>query len=113
MPSLRSEIDDVVGDLDDIEMVLDQENAVPGVDQAIERQQQPFDVSEVQPGCGFIQDVDSVPRSLERAQLSRDLDPLRLSTRERGRRLSECQVAESEVGKHLDLACDHRLGSEK
>jgi hypothetical protein len=32
MPSVRTEIDDVIGGLDDIEMVLDDDHRVAGID---------------------------------------------------------------------------------
>ncbi len=65
--------------LDDVEVVLDQQHRVAGVDQAVQRLQQPLDVGQVQPRRGLIEDVDGVFRALERAQLRRDLDALRLA----------------------------------
>ena len=46
-------------------------------------------------------------------ELGGDLDALRLAARERRRRLAEREVAEPEVGEHLDLAADRRLAGEE
>ena len=52
------EIDDVVGGLDDVEVVLDDEQRVPGLEQLPERRQQLGDVVEVQAGRRLVEDVE-------------------------------------------------------
>src|SRR6266852_1205895 len=47
---LGSEVDHVVGGLDDVEVMLDDENGVARVDQTIQHPEEPLDVVEVQPG---------------------------------------------------------------
>src|SRR5687768_857422 len=108
-----SEVDDVVRDLDHVEVVLDQQDGVAGIDKAIQRSKQPLDVGHVQSGGWLVEDVDGVLRALQRAQLGRDLDALRLSTRQRGRRLAERQVPEAKVGEDLDLPSNGWLGGEE
>ena len=78
------EIDHVIGGLHHIQMMLDQDNRVAGIDEPIQRFEQPFDVRKVQARCRLVEDVDRVFRSLQRAQLSRDLYSLRLTARKRG-----------------------------
>ena len=77
--ALGSEIDDMIGCLDHVEVVLDEQNGVSGVHETIERLQQPLDVGEMQSRRRLVEDVDGVLRPLQRAQLCRDLDPLRLA----------------------------------
>ena len=45
-----SQIDHVVGRLDDVHVMLDQQDSVAGIDQPVERLEEPFDVREVQAG---------------------------------------------------------------
>ena len=58
---------------------LEHVRKVVSIDQAVQRLQQPLDVGQVQPGGGLVQNVDRVLRSLQDAQLGRDLHPLRLA----------------------------------
>ena len=53
--ALRTQIDQPIRGADDIEVVLDHEQRVTCIDQPIERTQQLFDVVEVQPGGGLIE----------------------------------------------------------
>ena len=53
-----------------------------GIDEPVQRCQQTFDVREMQARRRFVEDVDGMFGALQRAQLGRDLDPLRLATRE-------------------------------
>src|SRR5262249_39413273 len=108
-----SEIDHVVGGLYYVEMVLDDDHGVPGVDEAIEALEQTFDVGQVQPGCRFIEDVERVLRALQFRQLSGDLDALRLAARESRGRLAESEIAEAEIVEHLDLLRDHGVSGEE
>src|SRR5882672_5844421 len=52
-----SHLDHPVGSLDDVEMVLDDEHGVAGVDEPIEHAAQRPDVVEVQPGRRLVEDV--------------------------------------------------------
>src|ERR1700735_2232985 len=53
-----AEVDDPVGGLDDVEVVLDDDDGVAGLDQAGQHAQELADVVEVQAGGGLVQDVD-------------------------------------------------------
>ena len=83
--SFGAEIDHVVGGLDDVHVVFDEQHRVPRVHQPVERGQQALDVGKVKSGGRLVQDVDRVTRTLQRAELGRDLDSLRFAARERGR----------------------------
>src|SRR2546425_8294892 len=96
----RSHFDHPVGPLDDVEMVLDHEHRVAGVDEAVEHAAQRPDVVEVQAGRRLGEDVELAPRAgfpARERQLAGDLQALRLAARERGRRLAEPQVAEPDL----------------
>ena len=57
--ALRPEVDDVVGGLDHVHVMLDQDHGVPGIDQAVERGEQALDVGEVEAGGRLVEDVDA------------------------------------------------------
>ena len=59
--ALRAEVDDPVGDLDHVEVVLDHDHRVAGVDQPREHLEQPLDVGEVKPGGRLVEDVQRPP----------------------------------------------------
>src|SRR5690349_12470160 len=103
----------MVGGLDDIEVMLDHEYGMAGVDQAVEALDQALDIGEVQPGCRLVEDVDGVLGALQFRELAGDFDALRFAARERRGRLSERQVAEAEVVEYLDAFADGRLAGEE
>jgi len=94
------EVDDVIGRLDDIQVVLDHHECVAGIEQLPERGEQLRDVVEVQPRGGLVQDIQQ-PLTAMRRQMRRDLDPLRLAAGQRGRRLAEAQIPESDLVQDL------------
>src|SRR5690606_3163897 len=59
---LRPQVDDPVGTLDDIEVVLDDQDGVAQIDEAVNDGQQLADVVKVQPGGRLVQDVERPPR---------------------------------------------------
>src|SRR5262245_45106705 len=113
MTSLGTEIDHVIRRLDHIHVMLDQEHGVPGIYELIEGSEQTLDIGQVQARGRLIEDVDGVLGALQRAQLRRDLDSLRLSPGQRRSRLSERQVAEPEIVEDLQLAEYGRLTGEE
>ena len=110
--ALGAEVDDPVGRLDDVEVVLDHEHRVAGVDQALQHAEQPAHVFEVEAGGGLVEDVDrAAGRAL--AELGRQLHPLRLAARQRRRGLAEPHVAEPDVDQRLQVPGDRRLVGEE
>ena len=74
-----SQIDDPVGRLDDIEVVLDHDHCVAGIDQALENLEKLANVFEMEARGGLVEDVEGPPgRTL--AEFGSKLDPLRLAT---------------------------------
>src|SRR5262245_41679660 len=56
--SFGAEVDDPVGGLDDVEVVLDHDHGVAGVDEAGEDVEELADVVEVEAGGGLVEDVE-------------------------------------------------------
>ena len=67
--ALGPEVDDPVGRLDHVEVVLDDDHGVAGLHQAPEHLEQPLHVGEVQAGGRLVEDVEGVAgRDLGRAR---------------------------------------------
>jgi len=78
---LRSQVDHPIGAFDHIEMVFDHQNGVSGVHQALQDTQQPVNISDVQAGRRFIEDVEGAPGGAP-TQFGRQFDALRLAAGE-------------------------------
>ena len=100
-----AQVDDPVRRLDHVEVVLDHEDRVAGVDQPVEHLEQLLDVGEVETGRRLVEDVER-PAGRAPRQLGGQLDPLRLAAGERGRRLAELDVAQADVVQRLELRRD-------
>ena len=81
--ALGSEIDDPVGGLDHVEVVLDHDHRVAMVAQAVQHLEQHFDVGEVQAGGGFVEDVERAP-GVALGEFGGELHALRLTAGEGG-----------------------------
>src|SRR5579871_1946884 len=102
MPTLRSQIDDMIRRLDYIQMVLDDQNGVPGIHQAIEAFEQTLDVGEVEAGGRLVQNVEDIAAPLHLAEFAGEFDPLRLSAGERGGGLPESEIAQPQFVQDRD-----------
>src|SRR5437773_10656715 len=107
--ALGAEVDHMVRGLDDVEVVLDDEDRVAGVDEATQHAEQALDVGEVKAGRRLVEDVQR-PAGRAARELARELDALRFSAGQRGRRLAEPQVAEPDVLQHSEPA---RVGGDR
>src|SRR5215204_4546779 len=94
--ALGAEVYDVVGGLDHVEVVLDDDDRVAEGGEALEHVEQLVHVGEVEAGRRLVEDVDGAPRGALR-QLAGELDALRLAAGQGGRRLAELDVAEAHV----------------
>ena len=104
-PPSGPEVDDPVGRLDDLEVVLDDEHGVAGVDEVVQHLQQQLDVGEVQAGGRLVQQVER-PAGAPLDQFAGQLDPLGLAAGERGRGLAELHVVQAHVVQRLQLLAD-------
>src|SRR5437016_7782083 len=96
----RSHLDHPVGPLDDVEMVLDHEHRMAGVDEPVEHRAQRPDVVEVQPCRRLVEDIELAPGaafSTRERELAGDLQALGLTARQRGRGLAEPQIAQPDL----------------
>ena len=84
-----AEVDDPVGRLHDVEVVLDDDDGVALVGQFMEHLQELLHVLEVQARGGLVEDVEGLAGGPARQFLG-ELDPLRLAARQRGGRLPPC-----------------------
>ena len=107
LAGLGAQVDDPVGRLDHVEVVLDHDHRVAQVDQAVEHVQQLADVVEVQAGGRLVEDVERPP-GVGPAKLGGQLDALGLAAGERRRRLAQRQVVEPDVGQRLQDPADLR-----
>ena len=77
--TLRSEIDNPICILDDIEVVFDHDHGIAGFDQPIEHVEQSLYVGKVKSGRRFIKDIHRAPGRTFR-QFAREFDPLRFAS---------------------------------
>ncbi len=77
--AFRSEIDDPVRRLDDIEIVLDDHNRVALIAQTMQHAEQLFDIEEVQAGRRLVQNIKRAARRSVFGQFLRQLHALRLA----------------------------------
>ena len=96
----------MVGHLDHVEVVFDHQYAVTGFDQPVQAGQQVDDVSQVQTGGRFIQDIQDVAAPPQLAEFARQFDALGLAAGKRGGGLSQGKVAQSQLIQRPDLLRD-------
>ena len=91
----RTHVDDVIGGVDRIEVVLDDDHAVAEIAQVLQRREQPVVVALVQSDRRLVENVHDAGQP--RADLRSEPYPLRLAARERLRRAVEREVLEADV----------------
>ena len=101
-----AEIDDVVGDLDRLRLVLDDEHRVALVAQPQQQVVHPLDVVGVQADRGLIEDVGDVGE--RGAQVADHLGALRLAARQRARRPVEREVAQPDLHERVERLLERR-----
>ncbi len=109
---LGAEVDHPVGRLDHLQVVLDDDDRVAQVGQAVDDVEELADVVQVQPGGRLVEDVEG-PAGVGPRQLGGELDALGLAAGERRRGLPERDVAEADVVQGLQDAADLRHGGEE
>ena len=94
--ALRPQVDEIVGALDHLHVVLDDQQRVALCQQALERPQQRGDVLEVQAGGGLVEDQQPLA-ALVQPHVERQLESLRLATGQGVERLPEAHVIQPHV----------------
>src|SRR5688572_13041193 len=92
--ALGPEVDDPVGGLDDLQVVLDDDHRIAGVRQLVQHLEQLRYIVEVQARGRLVENVERAPCSPAR-QLLGELDALRLAARQGGGLLADVDVAEA------------------
>ena len=99
--ALGSEVDDPVGLRHDVEVVLDHQHRVAGVDQAMQHADQLLDIGHVQADGRLVEDVERVRLGAHLGELGDELDALRFAAGQRRALLAEREVAEADVLQQL------------
>src|SRR5512137_809082 len=103
--SLRAEVDDVVGALDDVEVMLDDDDRMPLGDELLERPQEHGDVVRMEADRRLVEQVEG-PLVLLVDKMVGELDALELAAGEGRGRLSELEVAEADLDEGIELPGD-------
>ena len=90
---LGTDVDQVVGHLDDVEVVLDDDHRIAAIDEFVEHVEQQADILEVEARRRFVENIERAARIALR-QLGGELDALALAARERRAGLAQREVAE-------------------
>ena len=96
--AFRTQIDDPIGELDHVQIMLDQHQRVSLLEQAIENFRQLSDILQMKAGRRLVQHVH-LPSGFPAGhrQLACDLDALRFAAGKSSRRLTEREIAESNL----------------
>lgn len=88
----RTEVDDVIGDFDDVEVVFDDDDGVPVIDDRLQNVDESSDVIGVQTGGRFVEDIKRFPRGTA-LQFGGQFDALGLTAGEFRRGLAKLHIA--------------------
>src|SRR5690348_18073904 len=95
---LGTEVDHPVGQLDDVEIVLDEHERMPRVHETIEDLGETPNVFQMKTRRRLVHDVELLAALLAgEGELTRDLESLGFAARERRRRLTQPQVSETDL----------------
>ena len=92
--------------------MLNHQNRIPGINQALQDAQQPLDICHMQTSCRLIKDIETLAIRLA-MQLTGQFHPLGFPTRKRCCRLPQLYVAQTNVLNGLQLAPNLRNCTEK
>ena len=105
LAALRADVEQVVRALHEVEVVLDDEDGVAVIDEAVQDLYEFPHVLVVEADGRFVEEVDG-PLKAGTEELARDLHALRLAARERRRRLAELEVAEPHFRERTEAVRD-------
>src|SRR5512145_1645433 len=107
-----TQIDNVIGGFDDVQIVLDDYHSVAHIHQAHQHVEQFLDIGKMQADGRFIQNIQGVAVDAL-AQFAGELDALRLAAGKRRGRLSQADVTQAHVNQKLKMQFDGRDVGEK
>ena len=116
-----AQVDDPVSLGNHVQVVLDHQHTVPGVDQAVQHADELVNVGHVQAHGGLVEHIQSVRRFVAApadfvahfGELCDQFDALRFAAAQGGRGLAQRQVAQAHVFEQLQGVRNHRHGGEK
>ena len=97
----------MVGVLHNVEVVLNDDDRIAGIDEFLEHLEQRRYVLEGQAGGGLVEDIER-PAGGTLGKLGGQLDPLGFTTRKRGRGLAEVDIAEPDIVQRFQLTFKSR-----
>jgi hypothetical protein len=103
--AFRAEVEDPVGVADDVEVVLDDDDGVAEVGEAVKDFEELADVVEVEAGGGLVEQVERAA-GLALGKLAGQLHALGFAAGERCGGLAEVDVAEADIDEGLQLLAD-------
>jgi hypothetical protein len=103
-PRAGAEVDDVVGGTHRVFVVLDDNDRVAEVAQALKRGEQPVVVARVQPDRRLVENVEDADQTA--ADLAREADALGFAAGEGRSGAVEAEVVEADVGEEAEAAAD-------
>ena len=101
--SFRPHINNMIGNLDHIKVVLYHQNGIPPVHQFVQNCEQKIDILKMQSGGRLIQDIKS-PAGILLGKFSSQLDTLCFATTEGDSGLSQCDVSQPYFLQYFHLA---------
>ena len=104
-PALRTDVDDVVGEFDDIEVVFDDDDGVATIHQFLQHIHQDTDVLEMQTRGGLVEDVERLAR-ITLGEFGGEFHTLALTAGEGSGGLTEFDIAETHILDGLNLSED-------
>ena len=107
LAAFGAHVEDVVGVADDVEVVLDDDDGVAEVGEAMEDFEELANVVEVEAGGGLVEEIEGAA-GLALGELAGELHALGFAAGERGGGLAEMDVAEAYVDEGLQFHVDGR-----
>jgi hypothetical protein len=107
IPSFWPNIDKGISVGDDVEIMLDDEDAIAFFNQFIENVEEFLYIRKMQSCCWFVEDIERLScRSF--GEIKSQLDALRLSARKSRCRLSKSNIPKSYIDQHIEDTFDTR-----
>ena len=99
-PALRPEVEDVVGAFQHIQIMFNDNDSVPAVNEFPEHFEQDFDILKMQARGRLVQNIKRVS-GIFPVQFGRKFHPLALTSGQCHRRLAEMHIAETDIHESL------------
>ncbi len=113
LPGLRPHLDDPVGRLEHVEVVLDDDEAVAALHEGLQHAEEPRDVVAVEPRRRLVQQEQGSRLAGQGAEVADELQPLGFAAAQRVERLAEREVAEADGVEGGQAVADLRVALEE